>query len=88
MQGQQLLVHSAFLAAHSDFFARRFHELKHSQPLFSHQQEPQVVDSGAPGKRVQAWSWQYRLLRSQLCLTENAGSKAISTREDLLLMDA
>ena len=46
-------MHSALLAAHSAFFAKKFEDLKHSQRLFSSDQQPLAVDTGAPGKRIQ-----------------------------------
>ena len=53
LQSQQVVVHSALLAAHSAFFAKKFEDSKHSQRLYSNDQQPLAVDTGTPGKRIQ-----------------------------------
>ena len=55
MQRQQVVVHSALLAAHSGYYAKKFEAIKHSQRLFADKQPPHplVLDTGKPGKAIQ-----------------------------------
>jgi len=48
-----VVVHSALLAAHSAYYARKLEEMQHSQNLFPSGREPMLLDTGSPGKRIQ-----------------------------------
>ena len=47
------MVHSALLAAHSKYYAKKFEEIKHSQKLYPNETQPLVMDTGTPAKRIQ-----------------------------------
>ena len=66
-QGQQVVVHSALLAAHSAYYARKLEEMKHSQNLFPSSKEPVLLDTGGPGTSIQVSS----AATCEVCLTHS-----------------